>query len=343
MKKIWLIIIMLWIVCANICGCGKKDDTNVSISPDIYTTGLSASDRKVDEFLEQLGSYDTGYTDDVCYNVSTEQLAVYGFEVFKFEKSRISFLLFDGEIYELASGFGFEGITYLAVADLNQDGHGELYFTNMAGSGNPYLEAGYFDTAVKEITVFDTVFHNSSPLYMEGGYAYGEDGMVQYETINIYVGDFDIHSSVEMELNISNDPQCMGAIQYDGSRFWLNESQTNGYAEEKDVVILPEESFLSDFEVIGNEVHIYCVVSLENQGSDSKTIKLSGDFQNEVNTGLLTSNSLEAHFVKENADTITLAGNSDAKYVEIEFVGEYAGTSVMSSKALPGITVLSEE
>lgn len=186
---------------------------SVSIRPDVYTTGLTASDRMVDEFLEQMGEYDTGYADDVCYNVSSQtELLWYGFEVFKFEKSADAFLLYDGEIYELKSGIGFEGITSFALADLNQDGSIELYYTVVAGSGNPYGEVGYFDTAVKENIIFDTVFHFPvCMLAMQGE----QDG------IGIYEGNFDRISSVEMSL--TDYGAKLARIHYSGDEIVLEE------------------------------------------------------------------------------------------------------------------------
>lgn len=186
---------------------------SVSIRSDEYITGLTASDRMVDEFLEQLGEYDTGYADDICYNISSQtELPWYGFEVFKFEKSSDAFLLYDGEIYELESGIGFEGITSFALADLNQDGSIELYYTVVAGSGHPYGEVGYFDMAVKENIIFDTVFH--FPVYM---LAMQEE----QNGIGIYEGSFDRISSVEMSL--TGYGKKLARIHYSGGGIVLEE------------------------------------------------------------------------------------------------------------------------
>lgn len=109
------------------------------------------------------------------------------------------------------------------------------------------------------------------------------------------------------------------------------------------VVILQEESFLNEFEVIDDEVHIYCTVSLKNNSSSQKTVKISGHFLNEVRNGLLKEDRLEANFIKEASDSITIEGNSTIKYVQIEFVGEYAGNSQMSSRLLPDMGVIEIE
>lgn len=109
-----------------------------------------------------------------------------------------------------------------------------------------------------------------------------------------------------------------------------------------EVEIIESKSFLSDFEVIGNEVHIYCVVSLKNNSSESKKIKLLGNFENEADNGLLTSGILEAHFIEADSNVINIEGSSNINYLKIEFVGECAGGSAMSSRSLPQIDIVEE-
>lgn len=114
------------------------------------------------------------------------------------------------------------------------------------------------------------------------------------------------------------------------------------FTNNSEVKIIENKSFLSDFEVIGNEVHIYCIVSLENNNSESKKIKLVGNFENEVDNGLLISNNLEAHFIEADSNVINIDGNSNINYLKIEFVGECAGGSVMSGRNLPQIDIVEE-
>lgn len=114
------------------------------------------------------------------------------------------------------------------------------------------------------------------------------------------------------------------------------------FVNNSEVKIIENKSFLSDFEVIKNEVHIYCVVSLENNSSETKKIKLVGNFENEVDNGLLISNNLEAHFIEADSNVINIEGTSNINYLKIEFVGECAGGSVMSSRCLPQIDIIEE-
>ena len=114
------------------------------------------------------------------------------------------------------------------------------------------------------------------------------------------------------------------------------------FVNNSEVKIIENKSFLSDFEVIKNEVHIYCVVSLESNSSETKKIKLVGNFENEVENGLLISNNLEAHFIEADSNVINIEGTSNINYLKIEFVGECAGGSVMSSRSLPQIDIIEE-
>ena len=106
------------------------------------------------------------------------------------------------------------------------------------------------------------------------------------------------------------------------------------------VVIVKDGSFLSEFEVIDNEVHIYCVVSLKNNSSSSKAVKLVGNFEKEAENGLLKEDSLEAYFIEDNTNSVVIAGNSDIKNIKIDFVGEYAGNAALSNRMLPYIEVI---
>lgn len=106
------------------------------------------------------------------------------------------------------------------------------------------------------------------------------------------------------------------------------------------VIVIDEESFFDDFEIINDEVHIYCIVSLRNYGTNGKKIKILGDFQEEVNIGLLKERDLEAYFMEEASNAIVIEGNSTLKYVKIEFVGEYAGNAIMSNRLLPQIKII---
>ncbi len=64
-------------------------------------------------------------------------------------------------------------------------------------------------------------------------------------------------------------------------------------------------------------VQISCVISIENRSDVDKTIRIVGDFKNEINTGLLKERKLQRGvFTDENSNEITIASNSTQKKIE---------------------------
>ena len=132
---------------------------------------LAPSDYKVQEFLDILGERPKTYDDDRCYNIIPVEISEkYGFDVFKYNMSCASYLLYEDTIYTLGESFGGYGVTAFAVADLNKDGMKELYFTYSWGSGIHRSQVGYFDTATKTVTCFkDSNANSDMSFYVDFG------------------------------------------------------------------------------------------------------------------------------------------------------------------------------
>lgn len=98
-----------------------------------------------------------GYAEeDDFYNITPDYIADNSdFEIFKSVSSTDSFIMYDGEVYSVGICFGGFGVTSMALADLNQDGEYELYYTFSFGSGVHALSIGYFDPVKKEVTILD--------------------------------------------------------------------------------------------------------------------------------------------------------------------------------------------
>ena len=99
-----------------------------------------------------------------CHNVTPAEVSavwIDRFQIFKFEKSCASYLLYEGAVYSLGTWFGGIGFTDAAVADLNRDGAEELYFTCSWGSGMHRAQAGCFDPARREVRMFDFAYAHS--------------------------------------------------------------------------------------------------------------------------------------------------------------------------------------
>lgn len=118
---------------------------------------MSPSSRGVDEFLEQhYNKFPSEFGSGTCYNVTPEIISGrFGFDIYKFDTSCESLLLYKDQVYPLGEWFGGLGVTSFAVTDLNKDGSFELYFTYSWGSGIPRSLVGYFNSADNQVVTFD--------------------------------------------------------------------------------------------------------------------------------------------------------------------------------------------
>jgi len=145
-------------------------NTETSAVPEVIETFLlTPSLRDVKEFKQCLGDFDAGYDTDQCYNVTPKNISdLYGFQIFKFDTSCASFLLYEDEVYQLGQWFGGFGATSFAVADLNEDGFWELYFTYSCGSGVHGSSAGYFNAQDRTVTLFEYSFRSGDGVLTTG-------------------------------------------------------------------------------------------------------------------------------------------------------------------------------
>ena len=123
---------------------------------------VDSSREHVSGFIAANTGFTSSYDRDECYNITPGFLADHsGYGVFKYDTSSETFILYDGSAYSIGPCIGGFGITSMALADLNADGRYELYYTFSWGSGFPRSQAGYFDPADREVTVFDMDFRDS--------------------------------------------------------------------------------------------------------------------------------------------------------------------------------------
>lgn len=120
--------------------------------------------------FESVYKYDSMYEDDECYNITPQVIKENSdYAIFKYEKSCASFLLYRGDVYALGEWFGGYGVMSMALADLNEDGEPELYFTFSWGSGIHRSHAAYFDPAEKEVVVFDYANWDADMIVTDNG------------------------------------------------------------------------------------------------------------------------------------------------------------------------------
>lgn len=170
-------------------GCQTRDDPGGG--KDIVTFQLSPSSDGVGEFMELLGEDQLEYNSGSCYNVTPQDITErYGFQVFKFDTSCGSFLEYEDGIYPLGVWLGGCGVTSFAVADMNEDGNAELFFTFSWGSGMHRSQAGYFDSAKKDVVIFDFInWGNDSVLKLD-----------ENQTLCLYQADCDYESFVDINM-----------------------------------------------------------------------------------------------------------------------------------------------
>ncbi len=157
-KKSKRIIMTLVLAVFMLNGCGQNDQqVEQQNATDIVTFQMVPSSNGVEDYIEQVFGDDYDEENAGCYyNVVPEDISNdYGINIFKSDLSCYSALEYDNEEYPLGGWFGGFGVTSFAIADLNEDGEFELYFTYSWGSGIHRSQVGYFDTASKETVIFD--------------------------------------------------------------------------------------------------------------------------------------------------------------------------------------------
>lgn len=151
MKKamvIWGTVMIALLVSACAAPATRPADAKTVLFNSPYV--MTASEDRVEEFMELKADYETYYEDVKCVNITPDFVADNSsFTVFKYEQSCNSFLLFEDKIYSIGAGFGGLGLTSMALADMNKDGQYELYYTFSWGSGLHRSQVGYFDPGTK--------------------------------------------------------------------------------------------------------------------------------------------------------------------------------------------------
>lgn len=93
---------------------------------------------------------------DQCFQITPKDIRENsGYRIFKYNLSGASYLLYKGKVHLLGEFFGGCGITDARLADLNDDGVNELYFTFSWGSGIHRAQAGYFDPVRERVKIFN--------------------------------------------------------------------------------------------------------------------------------------------------------------------------------------------
>ena len=182
---------------------------NTDNASDIVVFEMDLSDTGVEEFLADNPTIESSYKDDELYNITPQEITDnYGFKIFKYSKNCETYLEYKGEVYQLGSGWGGPGTVSFAVADLNNDGYYELYFTYSWGSGLNHANISCFDTSSStNFEGFDTYWSNDVVFAVENG------------KLGVYKAKYTSLSGTEKlgEINADNDTKKIIFVPVDSS------------------------------------------------------------------------------------------------------------------------------
>lgn len=176
---------------------------------------VTPSKEGVAEFLEKNEDYTTIiYEGDTCYNITPGFVADNSdFAIFKYDISAEAFLLYDGEVYHIGTGWGGSGVESMALADLNQDGQYELYYTFSFGSGIGRTKIAYFDPSTKKEESFDYASYYYGIILTANG-----EGEL---CVNIGTHDLDYSKDWYVDYSMKATEQQMGTIRLEDGTITL--------------------------------------------------------------------------------------------------------------------------
>ena len=108
--------------------------------------------------------------------------------------------------------------------------------------------------------------------------------------------------------------------------------------QKREISIDEKESFYSDFKIENNKVYIYCDVLIKNPDKDDAKIALSGVFENDVKNGLLKEPFLNGY--ASDFETTEFNLKNGDNWIEVVFIGDYAGKNQKYDRLLPEIKII---
>lgn len=105
--------------------------------------------------------------------------------------------------------------------------------------------------------------------------------------------------------------------------------------EKRELRLNIEESFFSDFKVKDEKVLIHCTLLIENPTKTAIEVKFSANFEEDVNGGLLKKSELDGYQLDLKTKTFKI--DKGDNWVDVFFIGEYAGKNQKHDRLLPNI------
>lgn len=104
------------------------------------------------------------------------------------------------------------------------------------------------------------------------------------------------------------------------------------------VYINKDSSYFSDFIVENDKVYIRCSITIKNTYKADKTVILSANMTDDVNTGLLNEAKIYSLNEDGSISDFIIKGESQQTF-NVVFTGDFAGTNIKHDKLLPDITI----
>lgn len=99
---------------------------------------------------------------------------------------------------------------------------------------------------------------------------------------------------------------------------------------------IEKESFLNDFTIQEEQVIYSCTVTIRNTGKESTTIRISGDFREDQQSGLIREATLSAQDSDGNRSLTVPPG---VNTYEVFFVGTHGTSDTRANRNLPPLTL----
>lgn len=110
--------------------------------------------------------------------------------------------------------------------------------------------------------------------------------------------------------------------------------------DSNEILFCSDDSYLIDYYVDADNVHIICVVVLENRSNNDITVTINARSQEDVTTGLLTNADLTGFNSESSNQFFTVPAEKKQEYI-IDFYGEYGGTNQKYDRLIPDELVVS--
>lgn len=229
-KSLFFIILalVLIIICVFLIKAKKEKDTSntdvirfTNVYANVSTSAIKGYEDEVEEFLnlakENAISFESE-NEENCYNITPDFVKENSnYKIFKFQDTAETYIVYENNIYKIGNNKRERGTTSFALADINDDGILELFYTYIWQVSNvSRTNISYFDPLTKkEVGINENYVENCAILIKKDNDLIVCDGTISNEYNNT---NFNVNSRTENAVLI-NDKGTVKPIK----RFLFNE------------------------------------------------------------------------------------------------------------------------